>query len=126
LEVGNLEVAIECASNFQLGSSITPWAPFHFQLRRSTAIRACDRPPAQPGHTFDNGDVLLQPRPQEDIVIPPLKPGTKPGLGEPPLGYHVVPPGRRLTADEQAPLLDAPTPAEWHRLMATFNRNAWA
>jgi recombinase/recombinase-like zinc beta ribbon protein len=25
-------------------------------------------------HTFDNGDVLLQPRPQEDIVIPPLKP----------------------------------------------------
>jgi hypothetical protein len=49
---------------------------------------------------------MLRPVPREDIIIPPLKPDAKPGVGEPPVGYHVMPSG------------------EVHK--ALINRNAWA
>jgi DNA invertase Pin-like site-specific DNA recombinase len=59
--------------------------------------------------TFPNGEVLLQCVGREDVVIPPLQPGTKPGVGDVPEGYHVIP-----TREAQQALL------------ATTNRNAWA
>lgn len=42
-------------------------------------------------YTHPNGDVTLQCVGREDVVIPPLQPGTKPGIGEVPPGYHVIP-----------------------------------
>lgn len=41
--------------------------------------------------THSNGDVTLQCVGREDVVVPPLKPGAKPGIGDVPEGYHVIP-----------------------------------
>lgn len=41
--------------------------------------------------THPNGDVTLQCIGREDVIVPPLQPGTKPGVGEVPKGYHVIP-----------------------------------
>lgn len=41
--------------------------------------------------THPNGDVTLQCVGREDVVIPPLQPGTKPCVGEAREGYYVIP-----------------------------------
>ena len=57
--------------------------------------------------TQPSGDVILQPMGREDVVIPPLQPGTKPGVGVVPEGYHVI-----------------PSLAAQRALLSTTNRNA--
>jgi hypothetical protein len=46
---------------------------------------------------------------REDVVVPPLKPGANPGIGDVPEGYHVI-----------------PSPRAQRVLLSTTNRNAWA
>ncbi len=58
--------------------------------------------------THPTGDVTLQCVGREDVVIPPLQPDAKPGVGDVPEGYHVIP-----TLQAQRALL-------------TIDRNAWA
>jgi hypothetical protein len=53
-------------------------------------------------------EVTLQCVGREDVVIPPLQPGTKPGVGDPPEGYHVIP------------------SLEAQRALLTIDSNAWA
>jgi hypothetical protein len=59
--------------------------------------------------THPNGDVTLQCVGREDVVVPPLKPGAKPGVGDVPDGYHVI-----------------PSPQAQRALLSITNRNAWA
>jgi hypothetical protein len=58
--------------------------------------------------THPNGDVTLQCVGREDVVIPPLQPDTKTGVGDVPAGYHVI-----------------PSP-EAQRALLTIDSNAWA
>jgi hypothetical protein len=59
--------------------------------------------------THPGGDVTLHCVGREDVVVPPLKPGAKPGVGDVPEGYHVI-----------------PSPQAQRALLSTTNRNAWA
>ncbi len=60
-------------------------------------------------HTHPNGEVTIHCIGREDVVIPPLKPGTKPGIGAPPAGYHVI-----------------PSAGAHQALLSTMSRYAWA
>jgi hypothetical protein len=59
--------------------------------------------------THSNGDVTLQCIGREDVVIPPVRPGAKPGLGDVADGYHVIPSAQAQRA-----------------LLSTTIANAWA
>lgn len=59
--------------------------------------------------THPNGDVTLQCVGHEDVVIPPLQPGAKPGVGDVPEGFHVI-----------------PSPQAQRALLSTTIVNAWA
>jgi site-specific DNA recombinase len=58
--------------------------------------------------THPGGDVTLQCVGREDVVVPPLRPGTDPGVGDVPEGYHVIP------------------SLEAQRALLTIDSNAWA
>ena len=58
--------------------------------------------------THPGGDVTLQCIGREDVAVPPLRPSTKPGVGEVPEGFHVT-----LSPEAQRALL-------------TIDSNAWA
>jgi len=58
--------------------------------------------------THPGGDVTLHCVGREDVVTPPLRPDTKPGVGDVPEGYHVIP-------TQQA-----------QRALLTSDLNAWA
>lgn|GEM_PF-6333817 len=58
--------------------------------------------------THPSGDVTLQCIGREDVVIPPLQPGTKPGVGDIPEGYHVIP-----TREAQRALLSTTIANAW-------------
>jgi site-specific DNA recombinase len=71
--------------------------------------------------THPDGDVTLKCVGREDVVVPPLKPGgTRPGVGDVPKGYHVIP-----SPQAQRALLSPLAPLTQARL-STTNRNAWA
>lgn len=57
--------------------------------------------------THPGGDVTLQCVGREDVVVPPLQPGTGPGVGDVPEGYHVIP------------------SIEAQRALLTIDSNAW-
>lgn len=58
--------------------------------------------------THPNGDVTLQCIGREDVIVPPLRPGAKPGVGDVPDGYHVIP------------------SLEAQRVLLTTDLNTWA
>jgi len=80
------------------------------RLRGVDARRLPGDPPSDEVRIFThpNGDVTLLCVGREDVVVPPLQPGTKPGVGDVPEGYHVIP------------------PPEAQRALLTVDRNAWA
>ncbi len=59
--------------------------------------------------THPSGDVTLQCIGREDVVVPPLRPSAKPGVGDVPEGYHVIPSAQAQRA-----------------LLSTTIVNAWA
>jgi hypothetical protein len=58
--------------------------------------------------THPNGHVTLQCVGREDVIIPPLQPGARPGVGEPPEGYYVIP-----TREAQRALLPTTSSYAW-------------